>query len=200
MKLITLCLFVLVLSCGKQQANSIVLPGNQASGAEADLLSEALDIIQGEFDAQNVSVNIRSLPYHVSDLRPELAGYCMYKKGNPVGIVLNKHIFHNWIVETDADYGVLYNVLLHEIGHCYFDRAHDNSEFAIAGHEMHITYALNVSPLVVTGVKKTVMADRAWPFIPKTLWPYYVKEIAGLERISVLQDLENYVDVDVHPI
>lgn len=200
MKLITLSLFFVLLSCGKQQASSIVLPGNQATDAEAALLSGALEVIQDEFDSHNVNVNLRSLPYHVSELRPELAGYCMFRNGNPVGIVLNKNIFHNWIIETDYDYGVLYNVLLHEIGHCFFGRDHDNEEFSVDGFELHITYELNVSPLVVTGVKKTVMADHAWPFIPKRLWPYYVKEIAGLERISAIQHIENYVDVNLHPL
>ena len=44
------------------------------------------------------------------------------------------------------------------------------------------------------------MVEAGVPFIPKALWPYYVKEIAGLDSIQSPQDLESYMSLSLEPV
>lgn len=41
------------------------------------------------------------------------------------------------------------------------------------------------------------MKDGGEAMIPKALWPYYAKEIAGLDRLNSIEDLERYVVVEL---
>ena len=44
------------------------------------------------------------------------------------------------------------------------------------------------------------MIDGGTPYIPKSLWRYFVKEIAGLDRIQTIEDLRMYVDVNLESL
>lgn len=105
----------MIISCGKKEMNSIILPSNEATEVENLILSAALNKIQADFDELGVNVNLRSIPYHVAKL-----------DGTPIGIVINHDLFNYWGSESEFHYGPIYKILLHEIGHFFFGRRTEN--------------------------------------------------------------------------
>ncbi len=191
---------MLIVSCGKKELNSIVIPADEATDAEKEILFKALDRIQDEFDGIGVSVNLRSIPYHVATLDSSLAGYCAYRAdGSPIGIAINHSVFNYWGSETELHYGPIYKVLLHEIGHCFFGRDHDQEMFSVPGHELGLQLLAGHPEEIRSELELSAMKDYAEPFTAKALWPYYIKEIAGQDRITSLADLRRYVEVTLVP-
>jgi hypothetical protein len=195
-------LLFFVMACGKSFEKEVSpLPSNQASPLEASLLNEALDRIQNDFDQLDVKINLRSIPYTVSDLN-RYHGICfMGANGVPKGIALHHRIFSRF-VNLQNDYGLLYYVLLHEIGHCFFNRRHEEVIYHYEGHQFVLNFASFESPLTMPFLYVTVMKDKS-PYqemIPKELWPYYVKEIAGLDRMETWEDLKTYTDIEITPV
>jgi hypothetical protein len=43
----------------------------------------------------------------------------------------------------------------------------------------------------------TLMSELGWYRVPKLLWPYYVKEIAGIDRIITWEDILPYTYVRI---
>lgn len=169
----------MLISCGKEQANNIVLPSNEATEAENQILSGVLDKLQADFDAIGVDVDLRSIPYHVATMDNSLGGYCVYKAdGTPTGIAINHAIFNYWPTETETQYGPIYRILLHEIGHCFFGRDHDDGMLTLPDNST---------------LELSVMKDYGTPYVLKALWPYYVKEIAGQDRLTSPEDLNRYL-------
>ncbi len=189
----------MIISCGKKQANSIVLPGGLASGAEAAVIDKVLEKIGNDFADLNIHVPLHSIPYHVAKLEPGVAGLCVFdenKKGK--GIAIDESVFIQWGTESEDYYGFIYKILLHEIGHCFFERDHDNTVLNIPGKKMLIEYYSGKSAVEVENFEVSVMIERSRSgVIPKSLWTYYLKEVAGLDRISSVEDLESYVNVEV---
>lgn len=185
--MITKVLFfsLFIISCGQKTPANILLPADQSTLEEKEILMRAIDKIQGEFDMNGVSVNLLSIPYHVSNSLPEqIAGVCVHKNnGDPVGIAINGKILREWVIETPDYYGFFYKALLHEIGHCFFQRDHDGA---------HLEVPENILNSRV--IDLSVMVDGGQANTPKVLWPYYVREVAGLDRISSLEDLINFLD------
>src|SRR5690349_10607583 len=130
-----LLLLIFLVSCGKQTlVEGQKFPVNEASKLESDKLEDALAIIQEEFDRQGIKVDLKALPYSVSDI--DAYGICYYKNsGKPLGIALNHELFEN-TYESSQSYGLLFKVLAHEIGHCFFDRRHDESYFKVEGYKL----------------------------------------------------------------
>ncbi len=161
------------------------------------MLMSAVDKIQRDFDEIGVNVDLRSIPYHVTTLEPTVGGVCAYRAdGSPIGIAISHDLLKNWAVEDEHNYGLIYKILLHEIGHCFFRRAHETDTFTIPNFFM-ILKTHDHSFLPKGSIEKSAMLDGGGAMIPKALWPYYVKEIAGLDRINLLADLERYMDVDL---
>lgn len=200
MKFGILIFLLIFVSCVKKEMNSIVLPANQATAEESEILSAALVKIQSDFDEAGVRVKLRSIPYRVATLERSVAGYCMYRgDGSPVGIVINKNVFRDWETETPTHYGLIYKVLLHEIGHCFFHRAHDDDIFEIPwgllflkgpDDEFHNEEYIELS----------AMKDGGKAQIARSLWPYYIREVAGLDRLNSLEDLLAYAEIDIRPL
>lgn len=201
MKIYTLLFAFTLVACGKQQADQIVLPANQSSPYEQSVLSDALDKIQSDFDQLNVNVNLRSIRYSVAQLNSDLAGYCIYRAdGSPVGIALNHSIFENWQIESEREYGLLFKVLLHEIGHCFFGRHHEEELFTVPGFFLRIDLYGNSRELW-SHFPVSVMNDTGHlSSIPKSVWPYYVREVAGLDRVNDVTDIQRYVPVSLEAI
>lgn len=181
MKIFTFIFLQILFSCGKKDPQSIVLPGNQASEKEAEIIGAVVEKIQKDFDELGVNVNLRSIPFHVTTLDPKIAGICVYRSnGSPVGIAVNHSVLKNWEVETPEHYGLIYRVLLHEIGHCFFRRQHEDDELFIPGLDT---------------IEISVMKDYGRANTLKELWPYYVREVAGLDRLQSAEDLKRYLDL-----
>lgn len=184
MKIQILFLLLIIVSCENPTPTNIILPSDQSTPDEKQILMRVLNKIQGDFDEITVNVNLLSIPYSVTTSLPsEIAGICIYKaNGDPVGIAINKKVFHEWSIESSGNYGFIYKVLLHEIGHCFFRREHDPSHLSIPLDLMDVS-SIDLSVMIVGGLANT----------PKILWPYYVREVAGLDRINCVEDLEGFL-------
>lgn len=184
MNLKILSFLLMIVSCGQKHAENMLLPSDQATKEEKEILSHAIDEIQAGFTENGVNVNIRSIPYHVSTKLPsEIAGICVYKEnGDPVGIAINRRVLQEWAIKTPTYYGFLYKALLHEVGHCFFQREHDDGHLEIPDNLLSEDV-----------IDLSVMVDGGRAIIPNVLWPYYVREVAGLERINSLDDLQNFL-------
>lgn len=163
----------------------MLMPADQATPEERAILTDALEKIQTDFYDNGVNVDIRTIPYHVSTILPSnIAGICVYKEnGEPAGIAINRRVMQEWMIESAEAYGFIYKSLLHEIGHCFFQREHDDA---------HLELPENI--LSERLIDLSVMVNGGQPNTLKILWPYYVREVAGLDRINCLEDLENFLN------
>ena len=189
-----LLLFILI-SCGRREVEESNFPDNQASAVETEVLDEALTKIQTDFDALGVKVNVKDTRFSVADTDNAL-GIC-YKSasGERRGIALHHKLFVE-VIESEDAYGLLYKVLLHEIGHCFFDRDHDETYYSLPGYVMLIELQEGKIERRST-LSVTLMSELGWYRVPKLLWPYYVKEIAGIDRIITWQDILPYTYVTI---
>lgn len=189
-----LLLFILV-SCGPKVVEESNFPDNQASTVESEVLDEALTQIQSDFDVLGVDVDVRDTRYSVADTDKAL-GICFKNAdGERRGIALHHKLF-NETIETEDTYGLLYKVLLHEIGHCFFDREHDETFYSLPGYVMLIELQQGVIERRST-LSVTLMSEFGWYQVPKLLWPYYVKEIVGIDRIISWQDILPYTKISI---
>ena len=133
-----LVLLFLLLGCGKKVVENVSFPQNNASALETEEFDKALASIQSDFQKADINVKLNSIPYSITDL-DDVIGIC-YKQGNgdAVGIALDHKLFEDLYEDNDT-YDLLYKVILHEIGHCFFNRAHDEEYFSVPGFDLLIT-------------------------------------------------------------
>jgi len=196
MKFIFFMLPLLLMSCGPKNH----FPVNKASPAESAELNAAILKIQADFDREGINIDLRRARYVVNDL-PNARGMCYGVPHRLVGIAIDH--------DTIADQGVegyilpLHATLLHEIGHCFFDRDHEFDTFApgeqryyevrdIGRTDGHPSSALELWP--------TIMAGRSRGDIPAALWRYYVRETAGLERAHSVQEFRSFARIEERDI
>ncbi len=192
-----LILIIALMGCGKTVTKrGASFPSNEASPLESSQLDRALIKIQTEFETIGVSVNLRSLPYSVTTLGGNRAGVCYKKGGRSIGIALD----HSTLADhfhTNDYLNDLYRVLLHEIGHCFFNRDHESGLIKAHGHDLKIFIAQDRGEGYYTALMNTVMATDGWHLIPNILWPYYVKEIAGQDRINKWKEFDRYTYIQL---
>lgn len=190
-----LLIVIIIVSCGRKVVEESNFPQNQASTLETEVLDEALTNIQKDFDALGVRVNVKATRYSVADTDNAL-GICFKSAdGERRGIALHHKLFAE-VIENEEIYGLLYKVLLHEIGHCFFDRDHDETYYSLPGYVMLIEMRAGVMERHST-LPVTLMSEVGWYMVPKILWPYYVKEIAGIDRIISWEDIKTYTNISI---
>lgn len=126
--------------------------------------------------------------------RQKLHGICVQRKKSRYILiarsVLDKHLSEDTSNEVDER---LFMVLLHEIGHCYFGREHDDALVAsvpgsslttetVRGRTIHMFQRTEVPASVMhsTGAEGHGLKE------------YYVAELLGLARARNWKDLERY--------
>lgn len=191
-------LLFLITSCGKVIEEENSFPQNNATPLEAESLEQALDNVQSDFDKAGITVNVTALRYSVNNLGDSL-GICFKESnGKSIGIALSHELF-NAMDEDDDEYGLLYKVLLHEIGHCFFNREHDEEYFKVSGYDMMIEIYPEDGLQREDSFQQSLMSELGYFRVPKLLWPYYVKEIARRDRIKTWEDIAVYTDVFIVP-
>jgi hypothetical protein len=183
----------LIISCGKIIKEESSFPENDASTFETETFDKALATIQEDFNQANIKVKLRSIPYSITNLG-DTAGICYKTNSESVGIALDHSLFEV-MTEDEDDYGLLYKVLLHEIGHCFFNRDHDEAYYKINGYDMLIEIYPDEGPIRRDSFQQSLMSVLGYFQVPKTLWPYYVKEIAQKARITTWEDIAEYAEV-----
>lgn len=179
-------------------------PSNQANALQSNSIDEEIEKLEKDFDEQGTPVNLKKLPIVVSSISN--LGECHYnKKGKPIFIVLDPKIFSDAQTtrgDEELNESLLFSVLLHEVGHCYFNRKHETNQYVdFAGQKVstplayqlpgfgEYTLSFRDGELPVTAM----MNNR--PPIPRILRKYYIAEIAGLDRMRNLEDLKRYTDI-----
>lgn len=186
---------LLLLGCGRD-GNSPALPPAITTVDEKQQIAQALETIQAELDASGVKKDVSSVPVYVANIAdPKVQGQCFRnRKGKPMAIVLRRSLMQQ--VSTDENLlPWYYTVLLHEIGHCHFGREHENEILQNTGHEMLFTNLSTdhkSSQYRMSYIAPSVMNLNGDKMLLKDLNSYFVREIAGLERIQSWGDLERY--------
>lgn len=171
-------LFILILSgCGRQAPSSEMfsIPQNTANALQSDRINEVVTQIEADLKELGVDKNLKQIPIIVFEMDEETkVGVCVKKKtgeGLYIGIspkVLNQDKMKGYLP-------AYFHTILHEIGHCYFNRVHEE---------------VMPDPLHGKGHVFTVMNTKVWFLIPESLRKYYVGEIAGIGRVYNDEDLE----------
>lgn len=201
-KLIFILGFLLLLTaCGRKVVNK-KLPENETSPLVSNQIDEALKMFEQDFKESGILINLHRLPVIVGKIKNR--GECHYDKNNkPRAIVLNRNLFPS--KDSALIEATFVQVLLHEIGHCYFDRQHKKTSGISTNGK---TIALPTEAYVPGwGADRVIIHDKGLavsimetPFksiLPKALRKYYVAELAGKDKARTIEDLKKYTDYDV---
>jgi hypothetical protein len=191
-------LLILFAACGPKVDLS-PLPEDIATPLERERLEEVLADLGHSFAAEGVSLDLTQVPVIVAD-HPQFAGICyLDHKKRPRAISIDRTIVNRH--ELPYRMSDLHTVLLHEIGHCYFGRDHEDAWLQFPDHFLMI-YQPTADHDVIsynTSLELTMMNVGSWTNPPPVIWPYFLREIAGLERFSVWQQFQKYARIDVRP-
>lgn len=193
---LSVTLLLLASACGKKVHLS-KLPKNEKSALQGNQIDEALKSFEEDFAEIGVPVNLRRLPVIVGEINN--AGECHYdENGKGRAIVLNKNIFYEF-AENDLAMKYFETVLLHEVGHCYFNRNHTKDErINFHGKQFMLPGEFYVSGF---GSMRLILRDFSLPVsvmtvggyqIPKAYQKYYVAELANKAHVTQFEDLNSY--------
>lgn len=196
-----LLLFALLLSCGKKTVyTNPVMPENQASTSVIEEIDEELVLLEKDFKDLGVDLDLMRMPVIVSPLPYGVVGRCQYGKNNQgVFIILSPSLFpmegfrpmDSVLFEKD-----FVKVLIHEIGHCYFNRAHNEPEyFEIPGSSFELHHEFG--NVIFDKIPKSVMPSESTYRMPKSLRHYYLSELAGKIRLNSSAVLGEFADFKV---
>lgn len=198
-------MLVLVTACGRHEHDKFRLPTDTATTEERAKINAALGLIQRELDESGVDKKVDSIKIVVADLEdPRVRGRCYQDDdGNGLGIVLTRDTLGQDSINENYHPWYL-TVLLHEIGHCHFDREHEDEVLSPYTAELSFGESdENKSELGLTiaGLAPSVMNSSGSPMMLKSMFPYYVREIAGIERVQSWQQVGRLVNARVseHP-
>lgn len=172
-------------------------PSNKGTPAEEALVNSIVDEIQNIAQKIGVKEDFHALPIIISDEDPAISkrwAYCSWT-GDHEGeyIVLNKSLFAE--KQEPHKLSTLFGVILHEIGHCYFKRSHEEK----VAKKNNILFRIDFedpmeAPLYLEEFPVTVMDVHAeggksnLSQLPSRLKKYYVAEVMGLTRINEPED------------
>ena len=203
MKRIFPIIFLLFTACSQQVQmveGPALIPQNQASIEQDEKINKTLDEIDSVLDELGVDIDLSIVPVVVMDIKP--AGQCFRTK-DKVGIYM---VIDTEIVDAPARgehfESPLFSVLLHEIGHCYFERDHSYGELRADGKVVSVNYedyTDEFASLDFYFLPTTIMHDKVSFPMPKKLRKYYVSEVVGLESARVPEDLSPHAHVSFLP-
>ena len=166
------------------------------------------DIDQVKFEIQTladqigVPGNFKDFPVIVVEKYPGQDGplaYCHESQNQSVryiGIV--KETMENYLLEpySHQDNSFLFKLLVHEFGHCIFNRGHDETMIGKAGFTIFFLvpglWGDELKP-IGSEIAVSAMASINWWMtgLPKDIKKYYLREIAGQVRWRTPVDLQS---------
>lgn len=112
-----------------------------------------------------------------------------------IGIV--RATMETYLAEQHAhqDSSFLFKLLIHEYGHCLFDRVHDETMLGRPGYNIFIVVPKQEGEIlkpIGSEIAVSAMASINWWMtdLPRELKKYYLREIAGETRWRKAEDLE----------
>lgn len=203
-------LFVAALSCGCAKLEELTgrevhgassVPESKATADEQAAIDTTLDEISNLTEKFGPRKTFDTIPIVVNDEdmnKTKRGGFCSY---GPSYISINKAVFK----PGSDDESNLFNILLHEIGHCYFGRAHDQTTFFKDGFWVSVTTRDYVRRRATSQLENEICVSMMCtssqstgltkPPTPYQLREYYVGEILQKIRARKLSDFEKFGDV-----
>ena len=176
------------------------LPQDTSTPEEKQKIASALAIIEKDLSDGGVYKNLNAVRIIVADFDDtSTKGRCYQRDdGTPVAIVLN----HEILAQDSHDDNLMpwyFTVLLHEVGHCYFDRKHENEMISLGNQELvfPLTVDKKKAEYTMSWISPTVMNVNGGRMILKNLRGYYVKEIANLDRAHSWEDFAPYANLTI---
>lgn len=187
--------FLWTSGCSKQFETNTEIPANIASFDESYAIEYVIDDIEKLFKQMHISVNIRAIPIIVTN---NIAGdgRCQLSLETSA-ILIHPNVFNN----DDNDPNLnqiprLWSVILHEIGHCYFFRSHEEKNILAPEDHMFLFKSKIATPngyechyALRSSWKSTVMGQNSLSITPENLKRFYVQELVGMNPNPSLSDL-----------
>lgn len=172
---------------------------DEASAQERGLIEEQMSIIKGFAAEFGVTTDLDRIPIFVSSdasIPATTPSFCIMNGTVGTKIVLNKNFFKERVYEKDTGLASpLFNLLIHEIGHCYMGRSHEEALLKKRGYmaEFDIVSSKGRDVARFYSVQSTMMHNTYFA-MPKTLEKYFVGEIFGKWRARSLDQLQSQYD------
>jgi len=180
MRIISLIILLLCASCTYTEIND---PKYSPSERETKMITDVLVDLEQRFLEIKVEVDFRRIPIFVVDdptyLGLDIAGLC---RGSGKRILLDRDLFH--LNEEEDKIPLLWWTMLHEFGHCYFNRGHvDSYIYADDKNVFHIETEQEISDefKYVCKLESSVMypgINIGRSLIPIETKSYYILEMA----------------------
>jgi hypothetical protein len=194
------------LSCarGREDSQSLPLPDDEATLSEREQINAALERIEALTAELGQARSFRELPIVVTS-RHDYTHHpaaCVSLNGKAQFILIRPEVLSAermlWSDNLDT---TLFRVLLHEIGHCYFQRDHDDTRIASDLHfiQMKVRRRNSEERRLYSMLDVSVMASDSLE-LPVPLEKYYVAELLGLKRATRLADFRAYGSFQFVPI
>lgn len=177
---------------------------DEASAQEKDLIAETMQSIKGYAAEFNVDTDLNRIPIVVTtrkELPKNVPSLCIRNGNVGAKIVLQKSFFTARVYDKDTGLASpLFNLLIHEIGHCYMNRNHESAVLKKKGYmaEFEIVSRKGKERVRYYSVQATMMHNTYFA-MPKVLEKYYVGEIFGKYRAKTLEDLQQFYDFRIVP-
>lgn len=195
-------------ACTASTRNALPVPTNEATKLEEDRIDLTLQEIEQISADLGRPRKFRSLPIVVTSEDPiatNRLGFCSSLGFGDNGFIsINRAVLKDDTERNRLDY--LFGVLLHEIGHCYFNRIHEDTVVQKPGFrfEVEVTDSVGGTTLYLDAFPVSIMnvaGDSASEMIrvPSAFKRYYVAEIMGIERLESVGEVEKFPGVRLIP-
>jgi len=209
MRKILLAMFFLVtfVSCQDQDRRPLALkvPASLATKDDNQEIQKTISEIQSIADKIRLQRDFSSFPIVIVDKYPgpldNVAAFCQQAEdGGGVYIGIIKEYFDHYIKEIQPKYGnaFLYILLVHEIGHCFYNRGHEETRVRVPGKNIFFQretdsneYDLISGELPVSAMSSEALSLLSGHFMPEGVKEYFLAEIAGGKRWQNQEDLES---------
>jgi hypothetical protein len=213
-RMAAVCLIFTLLACGNQNSQPATetqkpIPVNEATQAETDLIESEKAEITEIAKTLGVELDLDQIPVIVttanglknSEGLPAYQGLCEFdSNGKGRFIILTKEVL-NFDLMKSSVYSqreltlLSFQVLLHEIGHCYFNRKHETNNLEKTGYEFVI--AQKSEKFSYDQLPTSIMSTSVGATLPYNLKKYYVAEILGVFRANSAEELSQYTDTEI---
>lgn len=215
MKKIIILLIILSIGCAKEEddKNGAIPPEStkkklenlvdESSPEERQLLAETMAAIQAYATEFSETVDFTQVPILVTakkDIIKVGHGLCLYDGKKGLKIYLKKDYFTAELFEKDTGFASnIFNLLVHEIGHCYLLRKHEHEYITKEGHKVRFKVEKPNETATVSyyAIPASMMMDDDSFRIPKKLEKYYVGEIFGKFRAKTFEELQEKYELEI---
>lgn len=216
MKKIIIFLIILALGCAKEDTEkkdvAKELPqkkaeevSDESSPEERQLLAENMAAIQAYASELSVKFDLSAIPVFVTtkwDVTKHGNGLCVYDGRKGLKIYIKKDYFTADVFDRDTGFSSnIFNLLVHEIGHCHMLRKHEHNYLFKDGYKAKFKIQNSKETFAISyySVPVSMMVDDDSFRIPKSLEKYYVGEIFGRFRAKNLEELQEKYGFEIVP-